>query len=267
MVNASCWLLRSTMLPRTAFETSVTLSCPAAWARSFGALVTCRANNWAAATSISTKMTALPARCRKTKDAPRVPTSTTCRVRRSRAEWPSAASDRAAAPDFWPYGIPFVPAHLGLCAFPASEAGSVAGRPWLPAVYPDHASAAAVVSGRCRRGSSAAPGVAATGGASAGATWGPGSPGSTGTPAGRLGAAGCTGTETSDGNGAAGTERGRPPTGIGTSAGTGAVAGPPGAGSPGIGRPGAVSPGMTSRARSAPVSASPARSAPARRKS
>src|ERR1700722_3430033 len=59
----------------------------------------------------------------------------------------------------------------------------------------------------------AAPGVAATGGASAGAAWGPGCPGRTGTPAwGACGALpGCTGTETSAGNGA-GTDTGRPPT-------------------------------------------------------
>src|ERR1700733_33053 len=107
MVYASCWLLRSTMLPRTAFDTSVTLSCPAAWARSFGALVTCRANNCAAATSISTKMTELPARCGKTNDAPRVPASTAWRVRRSRAEWPCAASGRPAAPDFLALRKPF----------------------------------------------------------------------------------------------------------------------------------------------------------------
>src|ERR1700757_4446474 len=99
MVNASRSLLRSIMLPRAAFSTSVTLSWPAAWARRVGASVTCKMNNCTAATSINTKMTTLPARCRKTNDAPRVPTSTSWRVRRSRAEWPGAASGRPAARD------------------------------------------------------------------------------------------------------------------------------------------------------------------------
>ena len=86
MVKASWSLLRSTMLPRTALATSVTLSCPAAWARKAGAFVTCKRNNCTAATTISTRITALPARCRNTNDAPRAPTSTNCRVRRSVAE-------------------------------------------------------------------------------------------------------------------------------------------------------------------------------------
>ena len=42
-------------------------------------------------------MTALPARCRKINDAPRVPTSTIWRVRRSRAEWPTASARKASA--------------------------------------------------------------------------------------------------------------------------------------------------------------------------
>ena len=89
------------MLPRTAFSTSVTLSWPAAWARSVGASVTCRTNNWTAATTIKIPMTAFPARCRKTNDAPRVPACTSCRVRRSRAECPVAtASDRSAGRAF-----------------------------------------------------------------------------------------------------------------------------------------------------------------------
>ena len=87
MVKASWSLLRSTMLPRTAFATSVTLSCPAAWARRaarFGHLQDEQLHHRDHASA--PKMTALPARCRNTNDAPRVPASTSWRVRRSRAE-------------------------------------------------------------------------------------------------------------------------------------------------------------------------------------
>jgi hypothetical protein len=46
-------------------------------------------------------MTALPALCRKTNDAPRVPSSTAWRVRRSRAERPGGlAFPRVSALDF-----------------------------------------------------------------------------------------------------------------------------------------------------------------------
>ena len=63
------------MLPRTAFSTSVTLSCPAACARSPAARGTCRENSWAAATNSTRKMTTLPVRCRNAKDETAEPIS------------------------------------------------------------------------------------------------------------------------------------------------------------------------------------------------
>ena len=66
-------------------------------------------------------MTALPARCRKTNDAPRVPTSTILRVRRSRAEWACVGLEGFGADG------------LGLLRFPASGSRSGAVHRAAPA--------------------------------------------------------------------------------------------------------------------------------------
>ena len=140
MVNASWSLLRSTMLPRTAFSTSVTLSCPAAWARSAGASVTCRMNNCTAATSDQHQddrvAGTMPEHERRTAG----PHFHDWRVRRSRAECP---------PRHWRAGL-----RLGFVGL--LEAFTVRRSlptPWLPAIYPHAAPAATCGSAVIRRGS------------------------------------------------------------------------------------------------------------------
>ena len=89
MVKASLSSLRSTMLPRTAFSTSVTLSWPAASARRPAARGTCRLNSCARRDhQHQERSRTLPTRCRNTNDALRRPPASVAGslVRRARAE-------------------------------------------------------------------------------------------------------------------------------------------------------------------------------------